>query len=281
MAKNRYVNTKFWSDNYISRLNKDEKLLFLYLLTNERTTIAGIYELPVRYMAIETGMDEEDVERILKKFSRDKKASYTDGWVVISNFIKYQEVNKSPKIRQGIDNILENIPDKIRKGISNLSIPYTYPSNYINPNPNPNPNPNSNININTDTDTLFSFEDFWKLYPRKKNKTQTHEVFKELDPSLLDIIKKDLQIRPTQDRDWVNGYPVNPDKYLKDRHWEDEITPVSPSQEYDWRSDVEYIMSSTKDSKVIKVCKKILKEDKGFKNITELNNHIKKLKTKL
>ncbi len=45
MAKYRVVNTRFWDDAYVAELSPNEKLIFLYLLTNALTTIGGIYEL--------------------------------------------------------------------------------------------------------------------------------------------------------------------------------------------------------------------------------------------
>ena len=65
MAKARYIHTKFWSDDWISRLDPVEKLLFIYLLTNERTNICGVYELPLKFMAVETGIEKDMVEKIL------------------------------------------------------------------------------------------------------------------------------------------------------------------------------------------------------------------------
>ena len=45
--KQRYVNTRFWNDTYVSSLDPIEKLLFIYLLTNEHTNISGVYEPPL------------------------------------------------------------------------------------------------------------------------------------------------------------------------------------------------------------------------------------------
>jgi len=45
MAKNRYINTKFWDDPFIAELSIKEKLLYLYLITNPLTNAAGIYEI--------------------------------------------------------------------------------------------------------------------------------------------------------------------------------------------------------------------------------------------
>jgi hypothetical protein len=136
MAKQRYINTKFWSDNWISNLDPIEKLLYLYLLTNERTTIAGIYELPIKIMAVETGIEKDMVEKILKRFEKDDKIVYLSGWIGIKNFTKHQDLNNE-KIKKGIE-IATNIAP--RKVIDRLSIPHTYPPNYSNTNTNTNTN---------------------------------------------------------------------------------------------------------------------------------------------
>lgn len=139
MAKNRYIHTKFWSDGYIYDLNKDEKLLFLYLLTNERTHICGVYELPIGVMASETKLSTDEVDNILKKFEKDKKIFYKHGWVGIKNFFKHQKLN--PKTEKGILIGLDLVPRRIKalKAYQSLS----KASNYI--------NLNSNLNLNKDT----------------------------------------------------------------------------------------------------------------------------------
>lgn len=119
------VNTRFWDDAYISDLDPIEKLMFLYMLTNTSTNVSGVYEIPVKKIANETGLDKEMVEKIVKRFSRDKKIYYKDGWVAIRNFIKHQN-QKSPLIQKGIEIELEKAPQHIKdlingKGIDTLS----------------------------------------------------------------------------------------------------------------------------------------------------------------
>lgn len=120
MAKRRIINTRFWSDSWISNLDPSEKLLFIYLLTNEHTDICGIYELPLRKMAFETGIDKEMVEMIMKRFETDKKVFYFSGWVYIRNFIKYQEVN--PQVEIGIKRSLSEVPREVLEAINRLPI---------------------------------------------------------------------------------------------------------------------------------------------------------------
>ena len=140
MAKQRYINTKIWSDSWVSELDPVEKLLFLYILTNERTNIAGIYELPIKIMSIETGIEKQMIENILNRFKKDKRVEYFNGWVVIANFVKHQDIGNL-KIIQGINSILRSIPQSI---LDTLSIPYIYPSNYSNSNSNSNSNTTAN-----------------------------------------------------------------------------------------------------------------------------------------
>lgn len=145
MAKNRLVNTKFWTDNYVlDYLNPVDKLLFLYLITNQYTNICGIYELSLRMMSIETGIDKENIEKvILPRFEKDGKAMYRNGWVAIKNFQKHQTLN--PSVRKGIDEGMKNAPELLKKWIENdregterLALSHTNTNTNTNTNPNPN-----------------------------------------------------------------------------------------------------------------------------------------------
>lgn len=107
------VNTVFWEDNYTANLDPIEKLLFLYFLTNTSTTISGIYQITLKKVAVETGIDKEMVEKMLLRFERDNKFFYRDGWIGIKNFIKHQN-QESPQVKKGIERELENTPDFIK-----------------------------------------------------------------------------------------------------------------------------------------------------------------------
>jgi hypothetical protein len=116
MAKNRMINTKFWSDGWIIELNPLERYLFLYLLTNEHTNICGIYELPVRVIARESGIDDDMVLKMIKKMS--DKIIYVDGWICIKNFLKHQKASGNVKL--GVENGKKDIPSDILAKIKEL-----------------------------------------------------------------------------------------------------------------------------------------------------------------
>ena len=86
----RTIHTYFWQDPYIDSLNKDEKLLYLYLLTNERTNMAGIYEIIMSKLSGETGIDRKEITRIVQKFEKDEKFIYRKNYIISKNFINKQ-----------------------------------------------------------------------------------------------------------------------------------------------------------------------------------------------
>jgi hypothetical protein len=113
MSKQRMVDTRFWDDAYTSNLDPIEKLMFLYFLTNTSTNISGIYEIPLKKIANETGIDKDMVEKIISRFEKDHKIYYREGWVGIVNFIKHQN-QKSPQVMKGIERELEDVPGEIK-----------------------------------------------------------------------------------------------------------------------------------------------------------------------
>ena len=112
MAKNRYVDTKFWDDSFIITLSPTEKLLFLYLITNPLTNSAGIYEISLRRINFDTGLTHPLIEKALAHFEKSKKVFYRKNYIIIINFIRNQKLNRNMQI--GILSILNNLPEIVR-----------------------------------------------------------------------------------------------------------------------------------------------------------------------
>ena len=116
MATQRLVNTNFWKDNYIAELDPIEKLLFLYFITNPQTTLAGVYEINIREVAFDTGIDRDMILKILSRFCVDGKMYYENNWLVLNNFIKHQRLN--PSIIRGIEKAIDELPEWLQNKIS-------------------------------------------------------------------------------------------------------------------------------------------------------------------
>lgn len=110
MSKKRFIDTHFWSDTWVDELGRDERYFFLYLLTNDKTSIAGVYEIPLKMIAFETGFNKQEVMNMFQNLQH--KVRYINGWVVLRNGIKNQNFSNI-KIARGIEIILEECPSEL------------------------------------------------------------------------------------------------------------------------------------------------------------------------
>ena len=131
MASYRQIHTKIWKDGWFLDLAPAEKLLFVYLFSNDRVNLLGLYDLPIKVICFETQMEQGTVEAGLARLEADGKVIYRDGWIWVKNLLRYNATNKdSPKIQAHIERTIEELPDIPLKGdmIAHYapSIPYLY-----------------------------------------------------------------------------------------------------------------------------------------------------------
>ncbi len=124
MSKLRSISTSFWSDPFIEDLSPNEKLLFIYLITNERTNMLGIYEASTAKMSFETGIEKSIIEKALKGFERLNKVKYVNNYVVLVNYLKHQRFNTNMK-KSAID-VYFSLPKELKD--SSLNIDRNNPS---------------------------------------------------------------------------------------------------------------------------------------------------------
>lgn len=169
MANYRQIHTQIWRDNWFLELRTDEKLLFIYLFSNDNSNLAGIYEIHESIIALETGLKKKRIDEIIGKFEADEKVLYRDGIVWIVNMQKYHS-NAGAKVKKNIETIVRGIPEcevKQRYCIANEivadntpSIPYVYPMDTLsysksNSNSNSNSKSNSKSNSNSNEDEIW------------------------------------------------------------------------------------------------------------------------------
>jgi DnaD/phage-associated family protein len=69
MGVYRPVQTNFWNDVKIQeKFSPEDKLFFLYLLTNPHTKQLGVYQITYRQMAFELGYSEDSIKSMMRRF---------------------------------------------------------------------------------------------------------------------------------------------------------------------------------------------------------------------
>jgi hypothetical protein len=138
MAGYRQIHTQIWKDEWFIELEPLEKMLFIYLFSNEMASIAGIYKIPMKVISNETGIEIDAIRMMLDKFSNDGKIMYQEGVLWVVNMRQYH-YTKSPRTLERIKKDIDAIPDgEVKKayqyhaehelqGMDTVSIPYRYP----------------------------------------------------------------------------------------------------------------------------------------------------------
>lgn len=112
MSKQRYIRDEIWDDTWFYELTPDEKITWLYLLTNPRCNIAGIYKLNRATSWAALGLANEGVlNTVLGGFEKAGKLILFEDWIVITNFLKHQNIN--PSVKQGIARVIADLPQAL------------------------------------------------------------------------------------------------------------------------------------------------------------------------
>ncbi len=116
MGINRIVNTDFWSDEKVlDSFSVEDKYFWLYLLTNPQTRQLGIYKLPIKIMAFQTGFSEETIKVLLDRFDRVYsvvKYNFETQEVAILNYLKWSIVRGGKPVEDCIKADMEKVKDK-------------------------------------------------------------------------------------------------------------------------------------------------------------------------
>ena len=118
MADYRQVHTKMWTDEWFLELEPESKLLWIYLFSNKRACLSGLYDIPMRVIMFEAGLSRDAIEHHLASYADAGKAFYEDGWILMPKLMRYNAHNiTSPKIQGNLKNDVfaaPNIPLKRR-----------------------------------------------------------------------------------------------------------------------------------------------------------------------
>ena len=144
MAKFRQIYCDFWENAYIQEeLTPEDKLFYLYIMTNPKTTQLGVYSITFKQMAFDLGYSMETIKSLMLRFEQHHKLiRYDDNTKEIAvlkwgkNFNKggtpmeccvkkeFREVKnkelvkmilpdiKNEKMKQFIENLFEKVPER-------------------------------------------------------------------------------------------------------------------------------------------------------------------------
>ncbi len=226
--KTRIIHTKFWEDSYIAELNPKEKLLFLYLITNQRVNLVWFYECPDRVILFDTGLSNKELQETKKKFMEDRRVLFVENYVYLVNANKYESYT-GEKNKVASEKLLSQISTPIKDEVNRLldtpiDTPIDTPSiGSISHKSEVISNKLEVINNKSEE----NFEKFWKTYPRKVNKKKSFEKYLKLvgkDNELVGKIQSAIEMQlETTYKKTEKKYIPHPTTWLNNAKWEDEV----------------------------------------------------------
>lgn len=251
----RQIDTGTWDDPWFAELEPDAKLVFLYMLTNRRSTAAGVFEITIRAMAFETGLTPKRVGEVLELISSRVRwwPEYQTIWV--RNFLRHQA--PSPNLFKSAWNEMLDAPGVIRDEVGE-----TYP---LLTDENPPPEKKEDIQtlmegyakgsqgvpdgsrktslvksrLEENSSLMRSgerekdspkeppkFTEFYQAYPRKKARADALKAWKSIKPD-DELAERIVNAAKTQAETTYKGkeqqYIPYPATWLRAGQWDDEI----------------------------------------------------------
>ncbi len=205
MAIYRTVSLTFWEDNKIvDDFTYKDKYFLLYLLTNPHTNLIGCYEVSIRQMSNELGLDKSEVEELLTRMEQVHKVIlYAEETkeILIKNWHKYNWT-KSDKLLKKVEALIEYIKnERLKKELEEIlkkyrvSIGYVYPrdtsvtDSVLNINNNINLNNNTKLNILNSNTKLNNLDNKKQLIFNNIFSTIERNFGRTIAPLECDVIK--------------------------------------------------------------------------------------------
>lgn len=115
MGIKRIVCTDFWSDDKVMDVfSPEDKLFFLYLMTNPHTTQLGVYHINKKMMAFELGYSMESVGILIDRFQEYDLIKYSPetSEVAIRNYLKHSIVKGGKPVEDLLEREIKQVKNK-------------------------------------------------------------------------------------------------------------------------------------------------------------------------
>ena len=245
------VSGQFWTGRTGKRLRGDmeAQLVALYLMTSPHANMIGVYQVPILYIAHETGLSIEGASKGLDRCIKAAFCSYD--YETETVFVIEMAAHQVGDAIQGNDKRRPAI-QKMADAIAEPHIYQAFMARYgecyglkvrvemASPiegasKPLPSQKQEQEQKKSEKQKSLGQqaarFAEFWAAYPVKKGKADALKSWtrRGLD-AIADRILADVEARKVRDRQWLDGFIPHGSTYVNGRGWEDDIEERRPRE---------------------------------------------------
>ena len=120
--KHRYILTEIWDESWFGELSPLAKLVYLYLITNPSTNLAGVYQKREKAIAFECSL--KNASDPLKELKDCGEVICENDYVMILRHPEFQKWEINDSIAKGIVSDLNSVPPEIIEILRNSNYRY-------------------------------------------------------------------------------------------------------------------------------------------------------------
>jgi hypothetical protein len=226
------IDPSFWTDEKLGECTRDERLLFMGLISNADDEGCGRAN-PKLLKSIIFPYDDLDMTEFEKWLNHLKDLNLITLYAVdgqayysIPKFTKHQTINKPIP-----STLPKPLPDDYR------STTVVIPEDYRMTTAQEKRKEKNRKEIPPLSPTgEMMFIEFWESYPKKVGKRYCHSIFEKLNPDRALVDKMLLTLsRQKQSSAWLKDqgqFIPNPSTWLNQGRWEDELEPTGGTLTY-------------------------------------------------
>jgi len=117
--KTRTFHTRFWSDEFVVSLDRTTRYIFNFLITNEKVSITGYYEMSDRDIKYFAQVDQSELDKAKEVLSKNNKVLFYKGWIRLVNADKYNSYN-GEKLQVARAKELSYVPKELIEGVGGI-----------------------------------------------------------------------------------------------------------------------------------------------------------------
>lgn len=121
--KHRYILTELWQNRWFKNLSNGAKYLYLYLLTNPKSNICGVYEIMDEQVKFDT--DIINLDKTFAELQQANEVVRIEDWCIILRYPLNQNWQTAWAIGDRIIKELEELPEDIIEVLRHYE--YQYP----------------------------------------------------------------------------------------------------------------------------------------------------------
>jgi hypothetical protein len=111
--KTRIIQTRFWEDDIVLSVSKDARILWIFLLTNDKLGMTNYVKLPDSFIQYYTGLTNNELKKSKEELQSTGKIFFHKDWIYIPNLERENKYRNSPKLEIPYKIEISHIPKSI------------------------------------------------------------------------------------------------------------------------------------------------------------------------